>query len=103
MEYACPVFHDSLSIYLSEELEKLQRRDFRIIYPTLLYREVLVEADVVSLFDRRQDLTSKFLNNIVNDESHKLYELLPCRNFSNYITSGNREFSKVLMVGQIGI
>ena len=84
MEYTCPVFLGSLHIYLSEELEKLQRRAFRIIYPTLSYREALVEADVVSLFGRRQDLTSKFLNNIVNDEGHKLYELLPCRNFSNY-------------------
>ena len=65
--------------------------------------EALVEADVVSFFDRRQDLTSKFLNNILNDESHKLYELLPCTNFSNYITSGKRKFSKVLIVGQIGI
>ena len=73
MEYACPVFYDSLPIYLSEELEKLQRRAFRIIYPTLSYREALVEVDVVSFFDRRQDLTSKCFNNIVNDESHKLY------------------------------
>ena len=72
MEYACPVFHDSLPIYLSEELGELQSRAFRTIYPTLSYGEALVEADVVSLFDRRQDLTSKFFNNIVNDESHKL-------------------------------
>ena len=40
---------------------------FRIIYPTLSYREALVEADVVSLFDRRQDLISNFFNNIVNE------------------------------------
>ena len=83
MEYACPVFHDSLPMYLSKELEKLQRRASRIIYPTS-YRKTHVEVDVLSLFDRRQDLTSKVFNNIVNDESHKLHELLPCRKFSNY-------------------
>ena len=44
MEYACPVFYDSLPINLSEELEKLQRRAFRITFPTLSYAEALVEA-----------------------------------------------------------
>ena len=34
----------------------LQRRAFRIVYPTLLYAEVLAEADVVSLLDPRQDI-----------------------------------------------
>ena len=81
MEYACPVFLDSLPIYLSEELEKLKRRAFRIIYPTLSYEEALVETNVVSLFDKRQDLASNFLNNIVNDERHKPYG---CRYFSDY-------------------
>ena len=46
--------------------------------------EALVEADVVSLFDRRQDLTSKLFNNIVNDHGQKLYELLSSRNLLNY-------------------
>ncbi len=62
MEYGIrmPGFHDSLSLYLSEELhiEKLQRRALRIIYPTLaLVCGALVEADVVTLFDRRQYFT----------------------------------------------
>ena len=101
MEYACPVFYDSLPIDLSEELQKLQRRAFRIIFPTLSYAEALVLANVVSLFDRRQDLTSKFLNDIVNDESHKL-TYYRTRTFQS-ITCGKREFLKVLIVGQIGL
>ena len=60
MEYACPVFRYSLAIYRSEELKKLQRRAFRIIFPTLSYAETLVEVTVVGLFNIRQDLTSKF-------------------------------------------
>jgi hypothetical protein len=32
----------------------------------------------------RQILTTKLFNDIVNDESHKLYQLLPSKNFSNY-------------------
>ena len=45
----------SVPIYLTKDLEKLQRRGFRIIHPTLLYAEVLTEADVVSFLDSRQD------------------------------------------------
>ena len=55
-----------------------------IIFPTLPYAEALVEAGVDSLFNRRQILTTKLFNDIVNDESHKLYQLLPSKNFSNY-------------------
>ena len=40
-EYACQVFHDSLPQYLSDELEKLQKRAFRIIFPDMHYKEVL--------------------------------------------------------------
>ena len=52
-EYACPVFHDSLPQYLSQDLEKLQKRALRIIYPGLSYPEALSEAGIVTLFDRR--------------------------------------------------
>ena len=42
-EYACPVFHDSLPQYLSQDLEKLQKRALRIIHPGLSYPEALSE------------------------------------------------------------
>ena len=32
-EYACPVFHNALPAYLSTELEQLQKRAMRIIFP----------------------------------------------------------------------
>ena len=31
-EYACPVFHDGLPVYLSNELEGVQKRAMRIIF-----------------------------------------------------------------------
>ena len=37
-EYACQVFHNGLPKYLSEELEKIQRRALRIIFPDLDYK-----------------------------------------------------------------
>ncbi len=50
-----------MSPYLIEDLEKLQGRALRIIYPALSYAEALVEAVVVIVFDKRQYLTSNFL------------------------------------------
>ena len=35
-EDVCETFHNSLPIYPSDELERLQKRAFRIIYPTLM-------------------------------------------------------------------
>ena len=47
----------SLPIYLTEDLEKLQRRaNFPIIYLKLAYVEVLAESNVVNLFDSEQDI-----------------------------------------------
>ena len=33
LEYACPVWHTALPKYLSDKIEKVQKRAFRIIYP----------------------------------------------------------------------
>ena len=41
MEYACPVYHNSLPSYLSDELESLQKRAMRIIHPFVNYRDAL--------------------------------------------------------------
>ena len=46
LEYACPVFHHSLPQYLSNEMERLQKRALRIIQPDLSYAEAQVALDV---------------------------------------------------------
>ena len=45
-EYACPVFHDSLPMYLSRELEAVQKRAMRIIFPCFPYEEALLRQDL---------------------------------------------------------
>ena len=42
-EYTCPVFRDRLPAYLSNELERVQKRVTRIIFPFRSYNESLVE------------------------------------------------------------
>ena len=46
LEYACPVFHHSLPQYLSNEMERLQKRALRIIQPDLSYAEAQVALDI---------------------------------------------------------
>ena len=73
IEYACPVFHDCLPVYLSRDLENIQRRAMRIIYPTESYEGALLSAGLSSLFLRRQQITNEVFLNIVNDDTHKLH------------------------------
>ena len=47
-ECACPVFHDGLPVYLSRELEVVQKKAMRIIYPCYLLRKRLLRQ-VLSL------------------------------------------------------
>jgi hypothetical protein len=80
IEYACPVYHDGLPTYLSRDLETIQRRAMRIIYPTESYEDALLLTDLTSLFLRRQQITNKVFLNIMNDDAHKLHELSPAKN-----------------------
>ena len=72
---AWPVSHNSLPLYLSENLKKLQKRALRIICPTLSYREVV-------LFYRREFITKKLFEDVDDNTEQKLHELLPNKNKS---------------------
>jgi hypothetical protein len=41
LEYACPVWHTMLPMGLGDKIEKVQKRAFRIIYPTTDYEDAL--------------------------------------------------------------
>ena len=93
-EYACQVFHNGLPEYLSaEELEKIQRRVLRIIFPDLGYQEALKEFNIATLHQRRQWLTERPINDIKDNCLHKLHCLLPPRNFSTVALRKKRAFN----------
>ena len=48
-EYVCVVFHDSLPKYLSDDLEKLQKRACRIILPGHSFENAINELSLTSL------------------------------------------------------
>ena len=88
--YACPVFHNALPAYLSAELEKLQKRAMRIIFPFMPYKVALATAGLPSMYERRETITAKLFNDVISNPDHKLHSLLPTRNQSKYSLRNNR-------------
>ena len=64
-------------MYLSRELEAVQKRAMRIIFPCFPFEEALVKAGLVTLSGRRQVLTDKLFKNILENKDSKLRNLLP--------------------------
>ena len=70
--YASQSFHASLPGYLSDQIERIQKRALRIVYPELPYSEGLADANLMSLCERREHLCITEC-----DGQHKLARLLP--------------------------
>ena len=83
-----PVFHRALPGYLSEGLERLQKRVLRIIYPGMSYSLALESSGLPALFKRREEISSKLFNEVVGDPGHTSYKLLPPKNPANYLLRG---------------
>jgi len=61
MEYACPVWHSSLTSRQSQEIERLQRRALRCILGDVNYEEACSTLGLITLADCREQLTKHFL------------------------------------------
>ena len=92
MEYACPEFHDCLPEYLSNDLERIQKRVMRIIYASASYQEGLATAELAPFALRRQQLTDKLFKQMSNDKTHKSHKLLPAVNSSSVNLRNKRKF-----------
>ena len=89
LEFSCEVWHYSLAQYLSDEIESVQRRALRIIFPDLKYEDALVRAGVVSLFLRRKTICEKLFDQMCDETSHKLHSLVPRRHKTGYSLRNN--------------
>ena len=56
-----PSFHRALASYLSEDLERLQKRAMKIIDPELSHTKVL---ELLTLHDRREAVTAKLFDEV---------------------------------------
>ena len=92
LEYASPVFHRSLPNYISEDLERIQRRALRIIYPNLSYSVALETAGLPKLHERREKFSTDVFDEIVCNPSHRLLSLLPHRKSCKYALRCKSDF-----------
>ena len=93
LEYASPVFHRSLLNYISEDLERIQRRALRIIHPDLSYRVALETAGLPKLNKRRERISTDLFDEIVCDPTHRLHSLLPQRKSCKYALRRKSDFT----------
>ena len=78
IEYASPVFHHALPAYLSDDLERLQKRALATILGYgVPYKEALATVAMPTLHERRSIACGKLFRTIANVPTHKLYDLLP--------------------------
>jgi len=53
LEYACPVWHPGLTKKLSKDIECVQKRCLKLLFPALSYTESLRKSGLERLDDRR--------------------------------------------------
>ena len=78
LEYASPVWHCGLTTSQSADIERVQRRCLKIIFPTLSYREALQISDLEKLCTRRERFVRQLFNDM-KDINHVLHCILPIR------------------------
>ena len=61
LEYAVPTYHPMLSAELSDRIESIQKRASKMIFGWgSSYDQIIDSGKMVSLADRREELTKKF-------------------------------------------
>ena len=72
VEYACTVWSTNLPVYLSDNIEIIQKRAVRAIFPGMSYDDIslLTQINLSTLKDRRDYLCKKYFINM-QARSHK--------------------------------
>jgi hypothetical protein len=79
LEYACEVWHHSLTKRQTDSLEHIQKRALKIVSPNNEYKDALKMFNIESLHERREEKCIKFFKDICNP-NHKLHFMLPPKN-----------------------
>ena len=88
LEYGCQAWSYGITQYLSDEIERIQKRALKIIHPDLSYRESLEATLLPSLSQRRHKLCQSYFGKMTNP-SHKLHFLLPEKRNNNLRNNAN--------------
>ena len=91
LEYCAPVFHHALPSYLSEDLERIQKRALNVISPGHSYCDTLARLGLKTLRSRRQSLCLKIFQSILSDK--RFSNLVPPRHKVSHNLRHSRTFS----------
>ena len=83
LEYACPAWQTNLNKHLTENIETVQKRVLKCIYPGNDYADILCLTNLPCLKERRDSLCKKYFQNIM-ETTHRLNYLLPCQRCNQY-------------------
>jgi hypothetical protein len=95
LEYCCPVWHPGLTRANHDEIESVQRRVLKLIFPQLSYHDALFVAGLEKLETRRQRLSVKVFNQIKSDK-HILNKLLVRREFNSGVMNFRAQYPYIL-------
>ena len=91
LEYCAPVFHQAIPSYLSEDLERIQKRALNVISPGHSYCDNLARFGLKTLQSRRETLCLKLFQSILSDE--RFSNLVPPRHKASYNLRHLRTFT----------
>ena len=91
LEYCAPVFHHAIPKYLSDDLERIQKRALHIITPGNSYRENLACHGLRSLQSRRDALCHKLFESMSHDQ--RMCSLFLPKHSAKYNLRHTRQFS----------
>ena len=72
LEYCTPVFHHTFAAFLTEDIERIQKRALSIISPATSYWECLDSLGLPTLYDRCNGLCRQLFDSITINPRHKL-------------------------------
>ena len=100
LEYACPVWHTNLPQYLSHNIEVIQRRALKCIFPGLGYADILRHVNLDTLNVRRDSICQNYfdkikvgtriLNYLLPDKRHTEYNIIQEKVYPLPVTRTNR-------------
>ena len=76
MEYGAQVWHGSLTGEQCNDIERIQKRALRIMYPETTYNEALTRCGIQTLESRRETKCVNLIKDMI-DPTHKLHDMLP--------------------------
>ena len=92
LEYACPAWATSITKEQSNDIERIQKRALKIVFPDLDYSQALEKANLKTLSQRRLELCKKFFTEL-QKESNILHSILPKVKGSNYSLRSNLKYT----------